>query len=71
MINLETTNVIPAEILADTEAIIAHLTSGKLLDADLVRRVRDRAERISTELRQEHGILDIGVPAIRELRDAE
>lgn len=71
MINLETNDVIPAEILADTEAIITHLTSGKPLDADLVRRVRERAERISAELRQKQGILDIGVPAIRELRDAE
>jgi hypothetical protein len=69
MANSESKRVIPSDLLADTQAIIDHLASGKLLDPEITRRVRDRAERIREEIRQQHGVLDIGVPAIRELRD--
>jgi hypothetical protein len=65
----ESKHVIPTDLLADTQAIIDHLISGKLLDPEVTRRVRERAERIREEIRQKHGVLDIGVPAIRELRD--
>lgn len=51
-----------AEVMADNQAIIDHLTSGKPLDAELVARVRQRAERITEEIRCKHGVLDIGVP---------
>lgn len=60
---------IPPDLLADTQAVIDHIVSGKFLDPEVARRVRERAERIRGEIRQKHGILDIGVPAIRELRD--
>lgn len=62
-------NPIPAELAADTEAILAHL-AGAVLDPDVARRVRERGERIREEVFRKHGLLDIGVPAIRELRDA-
>jgi len=35
----------------------------------LSRRIRERAERITEQLRQEHGELDIAVQLIRETRD--
>jgi hypothetical protein len=63
--------LIPAEVLADNDAILAHLTSGQPLDPEVARRVRERAERITAAIRQQHGTLDIGVAAIRELRDSE
>ena len=63
--------VIPPNLLADTQAIIEHIVSGKLLDPEITRRVRERAERITAEIRKTHGVLDIGVSAIRELRDGE
>jgi hypothetical protein len=65
----ESNRVIPTDLLTDTQAIIDHVAIGKLLDPEVTRRVRERAERIREEIRQKHGVLDIGVPAIRELRN--
>jgi hypothetical protein len=62
---------IPPDILADNEAVLAHITAGVPLDPQTARRVRERAERITAEIRRRHGVLDLGVPAIRELRDGE
>ena len=67
----ENNRVIPPDLLADTQAVIEHIVAGKLLDPEVARRVRERADRIREEIRQIHGILDIGVPAIRELRDGQ
>ena len=69
MATAESNGVIPPELLADTQAVIDHVISGKVLDPEVVRRIRERAERIREEIQQKHGVLDIGVPAIRELRD--
>ena len=71
MVTTESNDVIPPELLADTQAVIDHVVLGKLLDPEVARRIRERAERISEEIRQKHGVLDIGVPAIRELRDGQ
>ena len=35
---------------------------------EIVRRVRERTDRLRDEVFRKHGVLDIGVPAIRELR---
>lgn len=64
----ETTTGLPADIQADTEALIEHLASGKPLDPEVARRIRERGDRIREEIFQKHGLQDIGVPAIRELR---
>jgi hypothetical protein len=42
--------------------------TGKPLDPDVYRRIRERGERIRQEIFERHGLVDIGVPAIRELR---
>ena len=52
----------------DTRAIIEHVMTGKPLDPDIARRVREQGERIRQEILTKHGIVDIAVPAIRELR---
>ena len=65
------TDRIPAELEADTTAILEKLTTGKPLSAESYARIRARADRIRDEVFQKHGLLDIGVPAIRELRDGE
>jgi hypothetical protein len=52
----------------DTRAIIEHAMYGKPLDPEVARRIHEKAERIKQEIFQKHGVLDIGVPAIRELR---
>ena len=40
-------------------------------DPEVMRQACERMDRRREEIRQKHGVLDIGVPAIRELRDAE
>lgn len=39
-------------------------------DPELVRRVRENAERVRAEIRQKEGILNIGVDIIREARES-
>ena len=56
------------EALADKEAVMASFASGKPLDPEIAKRVRDRGRQIREEIYRQHGLLDIGVPAIRELR---
>ncbi len=67
----ETINDIPAELEADTRAVLEKLTAGKPLDPETYRRIRERADRIRDEVFRKHGLLDVGVPAIRELREDE
>ena len=56
------------EALADEEAVMASFVSGKPLDPEIAKRVRERGRQIREEIFRQHGLLDIGVPAIRELR---
>src|SRR4051812_14633072 len=59
---------IPPDVQADLEAVIDALTTGKPLDPETTRRVQERGQQIRKEVFEKHGLLDIGVPAIRELR---
>jgi len=61
---------IPPELWADTEAVLDRLISGKPLPPEVARRIRQRGESIREDVFRKHGLLDIGCPAIRELRDA-
>ena len=63
--------LLPADLQADTQAVMESLTTGKPLDPAIKRRIRERSDRIREETYAKHGLLDIGVPAIRELRDSE
>jgi hypothetical protein len=63
-------SIIPPDILADGQAAIEAVMTGKPLDPEIARRIRERAAKLTEEIREKHGLLDIGVPAIRELRDA-
>jgi hypothetical protein len=40
-------------------------------DPEQMRQACERMDRISEEIYRKHGLLDIAVPAIRELRDGE
>jgi hypothetical protein len=64
------TTGLPPDLQADTDALLAHLMTGKPLDPEAARRIRERGDRIREEIFRNHGLQDIGVPAIRELRDA-
>jgi hypothetical protein len=61
---------IAPDVFADGEAVVDAVVAGKRLDPAIARRVRERAAQITEEIRRTQGVLDIGVPAIRELRDA-
>lgn len=63
-------NLTPEEE-ADTRAIIEKLMTGKPLDPEVYRRIRERSARISREVFEKHGLLDVAVPAIRSLREGE
>ncbi len=60
---------LPPDLQEDTDAILAHLATGRPLDPHIARRIRERGDKIRERLFKEHGLLDIGVPAIREFRD--
>jgi hypothetical protein len=59
---------IPAEVLTDAQVIAECIAAGKPIPPEVARRVREQAEIITERLRRSYGTLDIGVPAIRELR---
>jgi hypothetical protein len=61
-------NGIPSDVIADVQAVADHLAAGKPLDPEVVRRIRQRSARIQAKIRRTHGLLDIAVPAIREIR---
>ena len=63
-------DMIPPELAADTKAVLEKLAGGKPLDPETRDRIVGEADKIREELRRQHGVLDIGVPAIRELRDS-
>ncbi|OWK45393.1 hypothetical protein [Fimbriiglobus ruber] len=62
--------VIPPELDADTRAVLEKLVTGKPLDAATTGRIHRDADQIRKDLVRKYGVLDIGVPAVRELRDA-
>lgn len=53
---------------ADLQAVFDHLALGTPLDPETAKRVHERGQKIRQEIFRKHGTLDIGVPAIRELR---
>lgn len=64
------TGVLPPELMAELEAAARYAASG-IRDPEVMRRACERMDKLSEEIRRKHGVLDIGVSAIRELRDSE
>jgi len=58
---------LPAEIDAELKEAIRQAMSG-VRDPEEMRKARKRLDRMREEILAREGILDIGVPAIRELR---
>lgn len=54
--------------MANMQAVSDAVAACHPVDPVIARRVRERAARISEEFLRQHGVLDIGVPAIREFR---
>ena len=55
-------------IRADEEAVMQAFLAGKPVDPAVAERVRERSRLIREEMFRRHGLVDIAVPAIRELR---
>jgi hypothetical protein len=53
---------------ADAQVIVECLTAQKPVPAEVVRRVRERADQARKMLLAAHGLQDIGVQIIREIR---
>lgn len=62
--------IISPELEADTRAVLDSVTGGKPLDPETRDRIRREAEAVRDGIRREHGTVDIGSTAIRELRDS-
>ena len=61
---------IPPEAIAELQEAARRAAAGTR-DRDGMRRACARMDRLRDEIREKHGLLDIGVPALRELRDDE
>ena len=61
---------ISPEVRAVMEEAARHALSGEG-NPEVLRWIQEEAERIREEVFRKHGVLDIGGPAIRELRDSE
>jgi hypothetical protein len=54
---------------ADLDAVLKHVIAGTPIDPALFRRVRERSERMTEELRRKYGELNVAVDLVREVRD--
>jgi hypothetical protein len=68
MTTAEKNRMIPPEVMAELEEA-ARLALSGVRDPEAMRSACERMDRMREAVRKRHGILDIGVPAIRELRD--
>lgn len=61
---------IPSDLMAELQRAAERAAKG-VRDPEAMRQACERMDRISEQIRKRHGVLDIGTPAIRELREAE
>lgn len=61
-------NLIPAELAIAMQEAVENAVKG-VRDPERIKRARENMDRIRAEICKDHGVLDIGVAAIRELRD--
>jgi hypothetical protein len=62
---------IPADVLADMQAVADAAAAGRPPDPEVARRVRERSARIQDELRRRYGVREIAVELVRQGRDEE
>jgi hypothetical protein len=62
----ESSNDVSAD--ADARLVAECVAAGRPIPPEVVRRVQERAERARKELLATHGVQNIGVAIIRELR---
>jgi hypothetical protein len=57
--------------MADLEEVCRQAATGGVCDPELIRRIQERSEKARQELLERHGVLNIAVDLIREIRDEE
>ncbi len=57
-----------SEGMADSRIVAECLAAGKKVPPEVVRRVREQADQVRRQLLATHGVQDIGVQIIREIR---
>jgi hypothetical protein len=63
------TNKFPDSLIqTEEEVVMQAFLNGTPVDPDVARRVQERSRLIREEVFRKHGLVDIAVPAIRELR---
>ena len=67
MIQHTSRTAITPELEAEFQAAVRQAMSSRR-DPEAMRRAAERMDRMREETFREHGLLDLGVPAIRELR---
>ena len=67
MITQVNKSAITPELEAEFLAAVQQAMTSKR-DPEVMRRAAERMDRMREETYRQHGLLDIGVPAIRELR---
>jgi hypothetical protein len=58
----------PLQSLADSQIVADSLAAGKEVPPEVARRMRERAEKAREQILASHGVQDIGVQIIREIR---
>jgi hypothetical protein len=46
------------QVLADLDAVVKRISDGAAVDAETSRRIEERADRITTEIRRSRGVMD-------------
>jgi hypothetical protein len=68
--NIHETRLYPPEVRAMLDEAIHHALTGKG-NPDVLKKIHLEAEKIRAEITKQHGLVDIGTPAIHELRDGD
>lgn len=65
---MSTATIINAELMARMQDAADKAAQG-IRDPAEMRKACERMDRVREQIRQRHGLLDVAVPSIRELRD--
>lgn len=65
---MENTHSTQAEPVSDVQVVADCVAAGKPVPPDVAQRLHEQAELIRQEILAKHGVLNIGVDIIRELR---
>lgn len=61
-------NSVPDDSKVDAGIVAECLATGKRVPVEVARRVRERADQARRQLLATHGVQDVGVQIIREIR---